>query len=67
MPEATPAQLIECAAASDFDFGGMWVEKDTWTPATTRAIRQQARDAGVGDGPGAHRAGFGAGVDRAFA
>ena len=47
MPEATPSQLIECAAASDFDFGGMWVEKDSWTPATTRAIRQQARDAGV--------------------
>jgi sugar phosphate isomerase/epimerase len=47
MPEANPAQLIECAAASDFDFGGMWIEKDTWTPATTRAIRQQARDAGV--------------------
>jgi sugar phosphate isomerase/epimerase len=47
MPEATPKQLIECAAASDFDFGGMWVEKDSWTPATTRAIRQQARDAGV--------------------
>ncbi len=47
MPEATPAQLIECAAACDFDFGGMWVERDTWTPATTRAIRTQARDAGV--------------------
>ncbi|WDA42562.1 sugar phosphate isomerase/epimerase family protein [Erythrobacter sp. BLCC-B19] len=47
MPEATPAQLIECAAAADFDFGGMWVEKDSWTPATTRAIRSQARDAGV--------------------
>jgi sugar phosphate isomerase/epimerase len=47
MPEATPAQLIECAAASDFDFSGMWVEKDSWTPATTRAIRQKARDAGV--------------------
>ncbi|MFN3863136.1 MAG: sugar phosphate isomerase/epimerase family protein [Erythrobacter sp.] len=47
MPEATPAQLIECAAASDFDFGGMWAERDTWTPATTRAIRRQARDAGV--------------------
>jgi sugar phosphate isomerase/epimerase len=47
MPEATPAQLIECAAASDFDFGGMWVERETWTTATTRAIRQQARDAGV--------------------
>ncbi len=47
MPEATPAQLIECAAAGDFDFGGMWAERETWTPATTRAIRQQARDAGV--------------------
>jgi sugar phosphate isomerase/epimerase len=47
LPEATPAQLIECAAASDFDFGGMWIEKDTWTSATTRAIRIQARDAGV--------------------
>ncbi|MFY7745805.1 MAG: sugar phosphate isomerase/epimerase family protein [Erythrobacter sp.] len=47
MPEATPAQLIECAAAADFDFGGMWIERETWTPATTRAIRAQARDAGV--------------------
>ena len=47
MPEATPAQLIECAAASDFDFGGMWVERESWTPATTRAIRRAARDAGV--------------------
>lgn len=47
MPEATPEQLIECAAASDFDFGGMWAERDTWTPATTRAIRRQAREAGV--------------------
>lgn len=47
MPEATPAQLIECAAASDFDFGGMWAERETWTPATTRTICKQARDAGV--------------------
>ncbi len=47
LPEATPAQLIEAAAASGFDFGGMWAERETWTPATTRAIRAQARDAGV--------------------
>lgn len=47
MPEASPAQLIECAAAADFDFGGMWIEKDSWTPATTRAIRRQAADARV--------------------
>lgn len=47
MPEASPAQLIECAAAAQFDFGGMWAERDSWTPAVTRAIRQQTRDAGV--------------------
>lgn len=47
MPEATPAQLIEAAASSGFDFGGMWAERETWTPATTRAIRAQAADAGV--------------------
>jgi sugar phosphate isomerase/epimerase len=47
LPEATPAQLIEAAAASGFDFGGMWAERETWTSATTRAIRAQARDAGV--------------------
>jgi len=47
LPEATPTQLIEAAASSDFDFGGMWAERETWTPATTRAIRKQARDAGV--------------------
>lgn len=47
MPEATPAQLIEAAAAGSFDFGGMWAESDTWTPATTRAVRRQAREAGV--------------------
>jgi sugar phosphate isomerase/epimerase len=47
MPEATPTQLVEAAAAADFDFGGMWCERETWTSATTRAIRAQARDAGV--------------------
>ena len=47
MPEASPAQLIEAADASDFDFGGMWAEREAWTSATTRAIRAQARDAGV--------------------
>lgn len=47
MPEATPAQLVEAAVAGGFDFGGMWVEKDTWTASTTRAIRAQLRDAGL--------------------
>jgi sugar phosphate isomerase/epimerase len=47
MPEATPAQLVEAAASAGFDMGGMWAEQDIWTPATTRAVRQQACEAGV--------------------
>ncbi|MEP5937572.1 MAG: TIM barrel protein [Erythrobacter sp.] len=46
-PEATPAQLVECAAQAKFDYGGMWVEKDSWTPATTRSIRKHLSDADV--------------------
>ena len=47
MPEASPAQLVEAAVAGQFDFGGMWVEREAWTPATTRAVRAQLRDAGL--------------------
>jgi hypothetical protein len=47
MPEATPAQLIEAAIAGGFDFGGMWVERDTWTAATTRAVKTQLGDCGL--------------------
>ena len=47
LPEASPAQLVEAAARSDFDLGGMWVEREDWTPATTRKIRKQCRDAGL--------------------
>ena len=46
-PEATPAQLIEAAIAGGFDFGGMWVERDTWTAATTRAVKTQLGDCGL--------------------
>lgn len=45
MPEATPAQLVEAATAGGFDFGGMWVERDQWRAATTRAVKAQLRDA----------------------
>lgn len=47
MPEASPAQLIEVAVAGGFDFGGMWVEKETWTAATTRAVKSQVNNAGL--------------------
>ena len=47
MPEATPAQLVEAAVSGGYDFGGMWVEKETWTAGTTRAVKAQLRDAGL--------------------
>ncbi|QGN54265.1 sugar phosphate isomerase/epimerase [Novosphingobium sp. Gsoil 351] len=47
MPEASPAQLIEAAVSGRFDFGGMWVEKEQWTAATTRAVKAQLGDAGL--------------------
>ena len=39
MPEATPVQLVEAAAHAGFDFGGMWIEPDQWTDATTREVK----------------------------
>ena len=45
--EATPVQLVATAAYGGFDMGGMWAERDNWTPATTRAVRRQCGEAGV--------------------
>ena len=47
LPEANPAQLVEAAAYGGFDMGGMWAERESWTPATTRAVRRQCGEAGV--------------------
>ncbi|MGN6498121.1 MAG: sugar phosphate isomerase/epimerase family protein [Tsuneonella sp.] len=47
MPEATPEQLVEAAAAAEFDFGGMWVERGHWGGGTTRRIRRRLSEAGV--------------------
>lgn len=47
MPEATPVQLVEAAAQAGFDYGGMWIETDDWTDATTRAVAARLRDTGL--------------------
>ena len=39
MPEASPVQLVECAARAGFAFGGMWMEPADWTAATTREVK----------------------------
>ncbi len=47
MPEATPLQLIDAAVAAGFDFGGMWIEADQWTDATTKAVATRLRETGL--------------------
>jgi sugar phosphate isomerase/epimerase len=47
MPEATPVQLVECAAWAGFDYGGMWVEPADWTPGTTRSVRRALTATGL--------------------
>lgn len=47
MPEATPVQLVEAAAKAGFDYGGMWIEADQWTPQTTRDVRAALSDTGL--------------------
>ena len=47
MPEATPVQLVEAAAGAGFDFGGMWIEPDQWTDATTREVAARLHDTGL--------------------
>ncbi|MBB3981053.1 sugar phosphate isomerase/epimerase [Sphingobium fontiphilum] len=39
MPDATPVDLVECAAVAGFDYGGMWIEPADWSDATTRAVK----------------------------
>jgi sugar phosphate isomerase/epimerase len=47
MPEATPVELVECAAAAGFALGGMWLEPATWTDATTRDVQRALADSGL--------------------
>ena len=47
MPEATPVQLVEATASAGFDFGGMWMEPEQWTDATTQAVASALRQTGV--------------------
>jgi sugar phosphate isomerase/epimerase len=47
LPEASPVELVEAAAQAGFDFGGMWMEADQWTDATTSAVKQRLSDTGL--------------------
>lgn len=47
MPEATPVELVECAAYAGFEYGGMWVEQADWTAQTTRDVKRALAATGV--------------------
>lgn len=47
IPEATPLQTVLAAAASGFDAVGIWIDLASWTPQTTREVRDAARDNGL--------------------
>lgn len=47
LPEASPVELVEAAAAAGFDFGGMWMEAAEWTSETTRTVQRALRDTGL--------------------
>lgn len=47
MPEATPVELVECAAHAGFEYGGMWVEQADWTAQTTREVKAMLAATGL--------------------
>lgn len=47
LPEATPLQTVQAAAASGFDAVGLWIDLATWTRQTTREVRQALAESGL--------------------
>jgi len=47
VPEATPLQTVQAAAAAGFDAVGLWIEPAKWTAQTTREVRQAVSDSGL--------------------
>ena len=47
LPDATPLQAVQAAAAAGFDAVGIWIELATWTQQTTRDVRRAVRDNGL--------------------
>jgi sugar phosphate isomerase/epimerase len=45
--DATPAETVAAAAEAGFDAVGVWVDLDTWGPATTAEVRQRLDDSGL--------------------
>ena len=46
-PDLAPERMVEVAAEAGWPACGIWFDPDTWTEATTRAVRQRLDDTGV--------------------
>jgi sugar phosphate isomerase/epimerase len=46
-PELRAADAVEAAARGGFDLAGIWFDPETWTTATTRAVRTRFHDTGI--------------------
>lgn len=47
VPDATPLQTVQAAAAAGFDAVGIWIDLATWTAQTTREVRRAVLDSGL--------------------
>jgi sugar phosphate isomerase/epimerase len=47
MPDFTPQQTVEAAAAAGWDAAGIWVDMKVWTRQTTREVRAALEDSGI--------------------
>lgn len=47
LPEFSPEQTVAAAIAGGWPATGIWYDPESWTPATTIAVRDRAADAGL--------------------
>lgn len=47
VPDASPLQCVQAADAAGFDAVGLWLDLETWTPQTTRAVKAALHAAGL--------------------
>lgn len=47
LPDFSPLATVEAAAAAGFDAVGIWVDRDSWTDATTREVRDRLDRTGL--------------------
>lgn len=47
LPDHDPVTVARAAAAAGYDATGVWIDRDTWTPATTRELQAVLRGEGL--------------------